>query len=323
MGSLDLSHSDGNDVENSSGMAINISGEVMTAAVVFVFLLFILVLFLYLYFKYYLDGSSSPRRFAQLISAAGHATNPSRGVESSTVRSIPVIIYKQSEFKDWLECSVCLCDLTDGEETRLLPKCNHGFHLECIDTWFQSHSTCPLCRCPVGSDTAIAVREDAPVVSVSGDRQALESLALPTNVLFWGNQEGVNIGVSFPREMNSSSSASAHFRRTLVISVPGRSRMIGGFPLLHQLCHPAHSCRKLEIPGGGSKAIRNIKIHFFKKDFVQGQENWWFVFHHSNGRRCRAGVCCRWRRKPKCSENSNKFLIHLLLLPLCWSCCLR
>ncbi|KAG0503850.1 hypothetical protein HPP92_003922 [Vanilla planifolia] len=198
MGSLDLSHSDGNDVENSSGMAINISGEVMTAAVVFVFLLFILVLFLYLYFKYYLDGSSSPRRFAQLISAAGHATNPSRGVESSTVRSIPVIIYKQSEFKDWLECSVCLCDLTDGEETRLLPKCNHGFHLECIDTWFQSHSTCPLCRCPVGSDTAIAVREDAPVVSVSGDRQALESLALPTNVLFWGNQEGVNIGVSFP-----------------------------------------------------------------------------------------------------------------------------
>ncbi|KAG0503823.1 hypothetical protein HPP92_003895 [Vanilla planifolia] len=30
--------------------------------------------------------------------------------------------------------------------------------------------------------------------------------------------------------MNSSSSASAHFRRTLVISVPGRSRMIGGFP---------------------------------------------------------------------------------------------
>ena len=31
----------------------------------------------------------------------------------------------------------------------MLPRCNHYFHLACIDAWFQTQSTCPICRTPL------------------------------------------------------------------------------------------------------------------------------------------------------------------------------
>lgn len=43
-------------------------------------------------------------------------------------------------------CCVCLNEAEDGERLRRLPRCNHCFHVECIDAWFQYRSTCPLCR---------------------------------------------------------------------------------------------------------------------------------------------------------------------------------
>ncbi|KAL2942155.1 RING-H2 finger protein ATL11 [Bienertia sinuspersici] len=44
------------------------------------------------------------------------------------------------------ECVVCLGAFEDNDMLRLLPKCSHVFHQDCIDKWLQSHSTCPLCR---------------------------------------------------------------------------------------------------------------------------------------------------------------------------------
>ncbi|XP_076949467.1 RING-H2 finger protein ATL11-like [Bidens hawaiensis] len=45
-----------------------------------------------------------------------------------------------------LECAVCLNEFQDHETLRLLPKCSHVFHQDCIDTWLASHVTCPVCR---------------------------------------------------------------------------------------------------------------------------------------------------------------------------------
>ncbi|KAI3764538.1 hypothetical protein L2E82_14549 [Cichorium intybus] len=45
-----------------------------------------------------------------------------------------------------LYCAVCLHDVDGGQRYRRLPECRHCFHVNCIDTWLQSRSTCPLCR---------------------------------------------------------------------------------------------------------------------------------------------------------------------------------
>ncbi|KAK8365307.1 hypothetical protein V6Z11_A02G045200 [Gossypium hirsutum] len=60
-----------------------------------------------------------------------------------------VLIFCQDEFKERLECEICLSELVEGKKARLLPKYNHGFHVVCIHIWFQSHSTCPLYRNPI------------------------------------------------------------------------------------------------------------------------------------------------------------------------------
>ncbi|KAL5723551.1 RING-type E3 ubiquitin transferase [Ranunculus cassubicifolius] len=108
-----------------------------------------------------------------------------RGLEPSVIRSLPVVLFKTEEFKEGLECAVCLYDLEDGEKARVLPTCKHGFHLECIDMWFQSHSTCPLCRNTVGVESNVSSPE---LQSVSEG----ESMNFPTNVLFWGNDSLVS-----------------------------------------------------------------------------------------------------------------------------------
>lgn len=69
------------------------------------------------------------------------------GVDQSFIDTLPVFLYKAIiGLKDPFDCAVCLCEFDGDDKLRLLPKCSHAFHIECIDTWLLSHSTCPLCR---------------------------------------------------------------------------------------------------------------------------------------------------------------------------------
>merc|ERR1711998_791667 len=42
-------------------------------------------------------------------------------------------------------CVICLNDFKPGEEIRTL-SCEHVFHKSCIDSWLETHTTCPLCN---------------------------------------------------------------------------------------------------------------------------------------------------------------------------------
>ncbi|KAJ8751020.1 hypothetical protein K2173_016201 [Erythroxylum novogranatense] len=69
------------------------------------------------------------------------------GVDQSFIDTLPVFQYKAIiGLKNPFDCAVCLCEFETEDKLRLLPKCSHAFHMECIDTWLLSHSTCPLCR---------------------------------------------------------------------------------------------------------------------------------------------------------------------------------
>ncbi|KAG8391402.1 hypothetical protein BUALT_Bualt01G0183900 [Buddleja alternifolia] len=72
------------------------------------------------------------------------------GLDEALIKMITVCKYKKDEgLIDGTECAVCLSEFQENESLRLLPKCNHAFHLPCIDTWLKSQSNCPLCRANV------------------------------------------------------------------------------------------------------------------------------------------------------------------------------
>ncbi|KAK3232186.1 hypothetical protein Dsin_004067, partial [Dipteronia sinensis] len=43
-------------------------------------------------------------------------------------------------------CSICLREFEDDEDIRVLPECEHHYHVDCIDEWLCSQSSCPICR---------------------------------------------------------------------------------------------------------------------------------------------------------------------------------
>jgi len=73
------------------------------------------------------------------------------GMTEESIEALPSIIYGKSIQQlpgrsIATDCPICLVDFVEGEGVRVLPSCNHGFHVECIDKWLHSHSSCPTCR---------------------------------------------------------------------------------------------------------------------------------------------------------------------------------
>ncbi|KAL8231568.1 hypothetical protein R6Q57_001346 [Mikania cordata] len=68
------------------------------------------------------------------------------GLDQTFIDALPVFMYKVVGANEPFDCAVCLCEFSENDKLRLLPTCSHAFHINCIDTWLLSNSTCPLCR---------------------------------------------------------------------------------------------------------------------------------------------------------------------------------
>ncbi|MED6106027.1 hypothetical protein PIB30_000811 [Stylosanthes scabra] len=75
------------------------------------------------------------------------------GLEQSIIDALPVFHYQDllGVNKEPFDCAVCLCEFSHEEKLRLVPICSHAFHMNCLDTWLLSNSTCPLCRATLSS----------------------------------------------------------------------------------------------------------------------------------------------------------------------------
>ncbi|KAK4476485.1 hypothetical protein RD792_015639 [Penstemon davidsonii] len=146
---------------------------------------FLLVSYYTIVTRYCRNRNNNPNRAQVQQSQDPTAENQfqigSSGLDEAVIKKIKVCKYKKGGdgLIEGTECAVCLSEFEENESLRLLSKCNHAFHLPCIDTWLQSHSNCPLCRagvvaldCSVSSADQIDSCEIQELVLVVDDRDS-------------------------------------------------------------------------------------------------------------------------------------------------------
>ncbi|XP_047309647.1 RING-H2 finger protein ATL2-like [Impatiens glandulifera] len=169
--------------------------------------IFIFIIYIYFSIRWYLYNIRHCHPFFHTnnIIFPQDTENPS---SSSVLLSslIPEFIYPStSKQEDHPECSVCLSVFVEGDKCKKLPACQHTFHINCIDMWFYSHSTCPVCRTPVKPNEDLTPtlsslsdwRKEIELVIAAGSRKRNESVvdggtsSVPSQVLFKSRGNGM------------------------------------------------------------------------------------------------------------------------------------
>ncbi|KAJ7560301.1 hypothetical protein O6H91_04G123000 [Diphasiastrum complanatum] len=92
------------------------------------------------------------------------------GVDEAIIRVLPTFSFSSLKGnKEGLECAVCLVRYADCDVLRMLSTCKHAFHVDCVDTWLHSHSTCPLCRCQITEEDPYLLADGIRSARVSSD----------------------------------------------------------------------------------------------------------------------------------------------------------
>ncbi|KAG0497530.1 hypothetical protein HPP92_002221 [Vanilla planifolia] len=99
------------------------------------------------------------------------------GLDPALLDTFPPMVYsgekKHKQGKEPLECAVCLCEFEEDDVLRLLPRCSHVFHRDCIDIWLATHVTCPVCRSNLAEVDPIAEADHVAIpVGEIADREA-------------------------------------------------------------------------------------------------------------------------------------------------------
>ncbi|KAF8404668.1 hypothetical protein HHK36_009556 [Tetracentron sinense] len=188
------------------------------------------------------NGSS----FRQAVGVTGRSRRGQRGLDPAVIGTFPTFNYSAVKGlkigKGALECAVCLNEFEDDETLRLLPKCNHVFHPECIDEWLASHTTCPVCRAnltPQPGDVAVAAIQipDSDDESDEGSRRSRSEIVEPQN----------EVSIRVNEDQTSDPQAPDVIKQHTQNQIPNlnrpprsksiRARFFGKFPRSHSTGH--------------------------------------------------------------------------------------
>lgn len=190
----------------------------------------------------------------------------SRGLDPAVIQTFPTLVYSEVKGlkigKGTLECAVCLCEFEDDETLRLIPKCDHVFHPDCIDVWLASHTTCPVCRAnltPQPGDPAPQIANSPP----QSDLEAQDHAGVELEPEVCDHNDG-NVGTATTPEIEVMSLNQTLNRNRTRGSRSGRPRR---FPRSHSTGHslvqPGENTDRftLRLPVEVRKRIMNRELN--------------------------------------------------------------
>jgi len=94
----------------------------------------------------YMDDDELDDSYEGLLRLEERIGNVKHNLDNNLINKNKLIKYNKNnkEIKE-TKCSICLLDYENNDELRKLV-CSHFFHKKCIDNWFNSSTTCPICR---------------------------------------------------------------------------------------------------------------------------------------------------------------------------------
>lgn len=80
-----------------------------------------------------------------------------RGMSESDIAALPIKSIPDTTTNNMRDgdgcdttCAICLAAFDKGQNVKMLPACQHVFHIECVDMWLPRRAQCPVCRTEVG-----------------------------------------------------------------------------------------------------------------------------------------------------------------------------
>lgn len=199
------------------------------------------------------------------------------GLDQAFIDALPVFVYKEvvGPTKEPFDCAVCLCEFSEKDKLRLLPTCSHAFHINCIDTWLLTNSTCPLCRGTLfdpgfltGFDFDDSIEEDgcagnrdhvlsAAQKTIEIEESVVDKATFPVRL---GKFKKLNVGAEEGEGEGESSSSNLDARRCY--SLGSYQYVVGDFNLMVDLSSEQNTynvklaklrerCASLSIEGDG------------------------------------------------------------------------